>query len=155
MSFVRFVLNLCVLRKTSTTQPGFEPATLANRRKKYFFVKKMDIWHIRAPGGPRSGPFFFIAAPKFYPRQKDPKRVLSACMRAHGGWFQNRPFGGLRTPKSEIRRVSGNPVRMESIFSFQAGGAGGASRKRFHLGPFGNLDFRNLGPFGNLDFSSM
>ena len=23
-------------------------------------------------------------------------------MRAHGGWFQNRPFGGLRTPKSEI-----------------------------------------------------
>ena len=25
----------------------------------------------------------------------------------------------------EIRRVSGDPVRMESIFSFQAGGAGG------------------------------
>ena len=31
----------------------------------------------------------------------------------------------------QIRRVSGDPVRMESIFSFQAGGAGGGSPPHF------------------------
>jgi len=30
-----------------------------------------------------------------------------------------------------IRRVSGDPVRMESIFSFQAGGAGAAAPRSF------------------------
>ena len=37
--------------------------------------------HTGSPAGPKVGQFFFLAAPKFYPRQKDPKRVLSA-----GAW---------------------------------------------------------------------
>ena len=42
-------------------------------------------------------------------------------MRAHGGWFQNRPFQGLRTPKSEIydpQNLVKNPFfRTRTIFS--------------------------------------
>ena len=60
----------------------------------------MDIWHIRAPGGPKSGPIFFIAAPKFYPRQKDPKRVLSA-----GAWGLVPKSAVWGPPNAEIRNL--------------------------------------------------
>ena len=69
-------------------------------QKKYFFVKKMDIWHIRAPDGPKSGPFFFLAAPKFYPRQKDPKRVLKA-----GAWGFVPKSAVWGPPNPEIRNL--------------------------------------------------
>ena len=60
----------------------------------------MDIWHIRAPGGPKSGPIFFLAAPKFYPRQKDPKRVLSA-----GAWGLVPKSAVWGPPNPEIRNL--------------------------------------------------
>ena len=51
----------------------------------------MDIWHIRAPGGPKSGPIFFIVVPKFTPRKSDRKRVLNAgAQNFHDIWA----FGG-------------------------------------------------------------
>ena len=46
---------------------------------------------------------------------------------------------------NQIRRVSGDPVRMESIFSFQAGGAGGGSpRISFFKKIFFNDAFVNI-----------
>ena len=42
--------------------------------QKIFFVKKMDIWHIRAPGGPKSGPIFFSRRTKILPPAKGPKK---------------------------------------------------------------------------------
>ena len=60
----------------------------------------MDIWHIRAPGGPKSGPFFFLAAPKFYPRKKDPKKVLSA-----GAWGLVPKSAVWGPPNAEIRNL--------------------------------------------------
>ena len=53
-----------------------------SRRKKIFFsLKKWTYGTYGLPTGPKVGQFFFLAAPKFYPRQKDPKRVLKA-----GAW---------------------------------------------------------------------
>ena len=73
----------------------------------------MDIWHIRAPGGPKNGPIFFLAASKLYPRQKDPKRVLSA-----GAWGlvpksavwgpPNPEIRNLRPPKFDKKKIFGH-----------------------------------------------
>ena len=43
-------------------------------QKNIFFVKKMDIWHIRAPDGPKSGPIFFSRRTKILPPAKGPKK---------------------------------------------------------------------------------
>ena len=53
------------LLSTATKQAG---------AKKHFFVKKMDIWHIRAPDGPKSGPIFFSRRTKILPAAKGPKK---------------------------------------------------------------------------------
>ena len=54
---------------------------------------------------------------------------------------------------SKIRRVSGDPVRMESIFSFQAGGAGGGSPPHFLFKTILFDDaFVNISSFCNLYF---
>ena len=34
----------------------------------------MDIWHIRAPGGPKNGPIFFSRRTKILPPAKGPKK---------------------------------------------------------------------------------
>ena len=34
----------------------------------------MDTWHIRAPGGPKSGPIFFYRRTKILPPAKGPKK---------------------------------------------------------------------------------
>ena len=46
------------------------------------------------------GQFFFLAAPKFYPRQKDPKRVLSA-----GAWGLVPKSAVWGPPNPEIRNL--------------------------------------------------
>ena len=72
----------------------------------------MDIWHIRAPGGPKSGPIFFLAAPKFYPRQKDPKRVLSA-----GAWGLVPKSAVWGPPNPEIRNLRPPKFGKKKLFS--------------------------------------
>ena len=60
----------------------------------------MDIWHIRAPDGPKSGPIFFSRRTKILPPAKGPKKGPE-CGRMGVGSKIGR-LGGLRTPKSEI-----------------------------------------------------
>ena len=56
---------------------------------------------------------------------------------------------------AEIRRVSGDPVRMESIFSFQAGGAGGGSPPLFsYLNMLFNDALVSISNFCNLYYIS-
>ena len=56
---VRLAAFLAVLDGRKTT-----------RAEKIFFVKKMDIWQIWPPDGPKSGPFFFPRGTKIYPPEK-------------------------------------------------------------------------------------
>ena len=71
-----------------------------SRRKKIFFVKKWTYGTYGLPAGPKMGQFFFLAAPKFYPRQKDPKRVLSA-----GAWGLVPKSAVWGPPNPEIRNL--------------------------------------------------
>ena len=72
-----------------------------SRRKKIFFRKKNG--HMAHTGSRRAqkwANFFFLAAPKFYPRQKDPKRVLSA-----GAWGLVPKSAVWGPPNAEIRNL--------------------------------------------------
>ena len=62
-----------------------------SRAEKIFFRKKMGIWQIWPPDGPKSGPIFFPVVPKFTPRKNDRKGVLNAgAQNFHDIWA----FGG-------------------------------------------------------------
>ena len=61
----------------------------------------------------------------------------------------------VRIDAIEIRRVSGDPVHMESIVSFQAGGAGGGSLPLFsYLNVLFNDALVNISNFCNLYYIS-
>ena len=56
-------------------------------------------------------------------------------------WSQGLFVGYSLADLHAIRRVSGDPVRMESIVSFQAGGAGAAAPRIFFSKSFLNMLF--------------
>ena len=68
--------------------------------KNIFSLKKWTYGTYGLPTGPKVGQFFFLAAPKFYPRQKDPKRVLSA-----GAWGLVPKSAVWGPPNPEIRNL--------------------------------------------------
>ena len=66
---------------------------------------------IRALSGPKSGPIFFLAVPKFHPQQQDPKRVLSA-----GAWGLV-PKSAVSGPlKAEIRNLRPPSFGKKNLF---------------------------------------
>ena len=69
-------------------------------QKNIFSLKKWTYGTYGLPTGPKVGQFFFLAAPKFYPRQKDPKRVLSA-----GAWGLVPKSAVWGPPNAEIRNL--------------------------------------------------
>ena len=61
------------------------------RAEKIFFRKKMGIWQIWPPDGPKSGPIFFSRGTKIYPPESDRKGIGNAgAQNFHDIWA----FGG-------------------------------------------------------------
>jgi hypothetical protein len=102
-------VNACCQSTAAATEanPGgfWGPFGCSRRLKnkpaqKIFFVKKWTYGTYGLPAGPKVGQFFFFATPKFYPRQKDPKRVLSA-----GAWGLVPKSAVWGPPNGEIRNL--------------------------------------------------
>ena len=77
---------------------------------KYFFVKKMDIWHIRAPDGPKSGPIFFSRRTKILPAAKGPKKGPKSGRLGFRSKFGR--LGASERQKTAVRRPKNSPKKI-------------------------------------------